>query len=420
MSRIATFGIALFAAACMAAAPALAEDKKSGSDSKTSKATKTRVDAKAKSNEKKTSTSSEKKQTTSRETPKPKPASTTTSITAPKSKKQIESNSGDSARRAAEADSRSAARARSLAPEVQRELPREGNLENASSSNPTDPSRTAAEQRAGRKTPGSDGASAPSTSLFDESRAEAPTARQSRIDAGTPGTVANPVADPLARADGIASPAPTAEQLQAQSRAAKGDRTSQTSTVFRVNNEIPLGEMGSGLVDKDGEKKIVDPKDTAKAPPEKPEDEPEDDEDPDEAEEQANADAESTADCENVDAQGFCYDKGDDTETRPNDVNATDYVTRMTDAEAAKYRADTKAGLVNPTGAGASGGVVDPNSAREIGRSASPRAGWAIDPGTGEAGGAAPSANDAPERPDGCDLAGGGAGDCAGGDGLGQ
>lgn len=424
MVRIHAVGIALLAAVCMVTAPALGAGKKSTSESKRAESTKRRAEKKAKSSATRKTATESKSAADKTTAPKAKSASTTKRNSDSKSKTRVAPTSKDADRRNAEAARKRASETIRQAPAVQRDLDQQGNLGNASSGNPTDPATKAAEQRAGRKAPGASSESAQSTSRLDDARSTAPQEPERALDKSEPGTVANPVADPLAKAGGIASPAPTAEQLQEQSRAAKGDRASQASTVIRVNEQKPFEGQGGGIVDKNAEFKITPIKDETGDEAEKnaeaddPDAEAEAEKRHDEEEAEEERRAEEKAEEERAEAEAAKERAEQETTTRPNEANATEYITKMTDEEIAARKAETKAGLVNPTGVVGQGEVVDPNRAREIGRTASPRAGWAIDPGTGEAGGPAPTPDEAPERPDECDLAGGAAGDCGAGDGL--
>lgn len=409
MKAITTTGIALLAALCMAAAPALGAEKKGSSESKSAP----KVELRNKAKRETRIEPKAKKDAIQQRTPKAKRGVDRKALSktgAARDTKDLAEKSGITRNLDDPTSPRKLGR---------KDPSQQGNVSDPSSGNPSGPASQAAEQRAGRGPAPAAGGSSRDGSPVDDARSALPKRASRGVDAGEPGAVANPAGDPLAKAAGVGAPAPTARELQDQSQAAKGDRTGQASTVFRVDIKKPFNEQAGGIVQKDGNITPMPDKNKKKDDDEGEGEQAEDDSDDDADSEQAEATAEWNADCENIDENGFCYDKGDSA-TRPVDGSVTEYVTPMTDEEIAARRAETQAGLVNPTEEGGRGELADPNRAREIGRSVSPRAGWAIDPGSGEAGGPAPSPGEAPERPDECDLAGGEGAGCGSGGGLSQ
>jgi len=358
MRGITAIGIALLAAVCLAAGPAPAKekkgDRKSFSKSRSSK---------KKSFSKKSKSSTKKSLSTSK-------SSTEEGFSTSKSSTKLDRKGLEPQRKPQD-----------LRDMTSRKDPsRQGNLGSSAGSS-SDREGLASRMRKSRT--GGGGASGPSVEVPG---GKPPKATSRAIDSGAPGSVANPVGDPLAKTKAVGSAAPTARELQDQSRAAKGDRTSQSSTIFRVKDG---SRMVHSTETASGEKRF--------------------DETPQEAKER---EAKEKEEAERDREEG---------RYRPSDNPVSENPTPMTDEEIARYQAETKAGLVNPTGVTGGGAAVDPNRAREFGRTASPRVGQAINPGTGEAGGSAPSPDGAPSRPDECDLAGGAGAGCGSGDGgLGQ
>lgn len=352
MRGITAIGIALLAAVCLAATPAPAKEKKGDRKSfSKSRSSKKKSVSKSKSSTKK-SLSTSKSSTE-------KDFSTSKSATK-LDRKDVEQRQPQDLR---DMTSR-------------KDPSQQGNLGSSAGSS-SDREGLASRMRTGRKSGG--GASGPSVEIPG---GKEPKATRRAIDSGAPGSVANPVGDPLARTKAVGSAAPTAQELQDQSRAAKGERTSQSSTVFRVKDG---SRMVHSTETASGEKKFNETPDEAKKREAK-------------EKEEAKRDYEESR-------------------YRPSDNPVSENPTPMTDEEIARYQAETKAGLVNPTGVTGGGAAVDPNLAREYGRTASPRVGQAINPGTGEAGGPATSPDGAPSRPDECDLAGGEGAGCGSGDG---
>jgi len=210
-------------------------------------------------------------------------------------------------------------------------------------------------------------------SPLDPTRTSLPTRESSSLDPQT-GTVSDPVKDRLDAASNLAAPLPSAQELDEQAQAAKGDRTSQVSTIFRVN------------IHRDPAKVVK---------PIEPEPEP---------------------DCD-VDSDGNCFH--DKYTPQPDSGSGGEYTSKLTDEQLAARMAEVKQGLVNPTQDARPLPDLETLMTRE--ESILQRAGTLINPGTGEAGGLPSTDGASPDAPDRCDLArvaGTPDGECASGDGL--
>jgi hypothetical protein len=229
--------------------------------------------------------------------------------------------------------------------------------------------------------PQGSGSGSSTPSPLDPIRTPLPTRETSSLDPQT-GTVSDPVKDRLDAASNLAAPLPSAQELDEQAQAAKGDRTSQVSTIFRVNIHR-------------------DPAKVVKPIEPEPEPEPQD----------------LGPDCdEDTDGQEFC---DSDYTPQPDSGSGGEYTSKLTDAQLAARMAETKQGLVNPTEDARP--LPDPDSLMTREESIRQRAGTLINPGTGDAGGLPSTDGASPDAPDRCDLArvaGTPDGECASGDGL--
>jgi hypothetical protein len=223
--------------------------------------------------------------------------------------------------------------------------------------------------------PQGSGSGSSTPSPLDPIRTPLPTRETSSLDPQT-GTVSDPVKDRLDAASNLAAPLPSAQELDEQAQAAKGDRTSQVSTIFRVNiHRDPA--------------KVVKPIEPEPAP---------------------------EPDCD-VDSDGNCFH--DKYTPQPDSGSGGEYTSKLTDEQLAARMAEVKQGLVNPTQDARP--LPDPETLMTREESILQRAGTVINPGTGEAGGLPSTDGASPDAPDRCDLArvaGTPDGECASGDGL--